>query len=362
MADADYIIVGAGSAGGAVAARVSADPSRSVLLLEAGPDYATEAETPPDLLDGGRLAGMAHDWNYSAVPSAGRTMPYRRGRVVGGTSAINAAAAVWPRPDDFEHWVALGNTEWSWSEVQPWLRRVEADQDAPDRSIHGTNGPVPIRRFGPDELIPVQRAFATACQDVLGLYSVADHNDVRTPGGVGAWPMNRRSDNTRVSSALAYLSGCRSRPNLQIRANAHVARLTVEQGRATGVELASGERVKAGSGVVLCAGALSTPAILMRSGIGDSSVLARLGIEPVLARPGVGARLYDHAAVPIRLVPLPGECDPVRDQDSKWSPGSRPATERRSCSCWSAFSTSGAARSWSRKPAASRSSRRSTRP
>jgi choline dehydrogenase len=313
MAIPDVIVVGAGSVGGPVASRLAEDPALSVLLLEAGTDHGTQATMPPDLLDGGRLAGMAHDWGYSAVPVEGRTMPYRRGRVVGGTSAINAAAAMWPRPGDFDRWARCGNPAWSWAEVVPWLRRVEADADAPDLDLHGQDGPIEIRRYRSDDLIPLQRAFAQACGEALGLPAVADHNDVRIGSGIGPWPMNRRADNTRISTALAYLEPARQRPNLAIRGDAMVERLVFEDRRATGVLLASGEALAARHGVVLCAGALGTPAILLRSGIGPAAELTALRIPVLLDRSGVGARLWDHPAVPLRLVPKPGQCDPLRD-------------------------------------------------
>lgn len=309
----DVIVVGAGSAGGPVASRLAEDPALTVLLLEAGTDHGTQATMPLDLLDGGRLAGMTHDWNYSAIPVEGRTMPYRRGRVVGGTSAINAAAAMWPRPADFDRWAALGNPAWSWAEVVPWLCRTEADADAPDLGPHGRDGPIEICRYRAEELIPLQRAFALACSEALGLAAVADHNDIHIASGIGPWPINRRADNTRISTALAYLEPARRRQNLAIRGDAMVAQLLMEDGRAAGVVLASGEVLTAQRGVVLCAGALGTPAILLRSGIGPAAELATLGITPLLDRPGVGARLWDHPAVPVRLVPKPGQCDPLRD-------------------------------------------------
>ena len=118
----DYVVVGAGSAGAPLAARLSEDPANRVLLLEAGRDYPTFSETPPDVLDSRNLASMDHDWGFTAVPVPGRTIPYRRGKLVGGCSAMNSCAALWGRREDFDEWVALGNPEWGWERVEPYFR------------------------------------------------------------------------------------------------------------------------------------------------------------------------------------------------------------------------------------------------
>jgi choline dehydrogenase len=302
----DDIIVGGGSAGAVLAARLSEDPARRVLLLEAGPDYPALESAPEDLQNSWRMSLQAHDWGLTAEAVPGRAIPYPRGRVVGGSSAVNAAIALRGVPADYDEWAALGNDQWSWAKVLPHFRCLEDDPEG-DGRLHGRGGPVGICRWRPDELIPTQRAFFEVCRR-LGFPEVADHNHPQATG-VGPFPQNRQG-RRRLSAATCYLLPARDRPNLTIRPHCLVDRVLFAGGRAVGVDLsatAKPEQVH-GRRVTLAAGAIGSPAILLRSGIGATATLAGLGIETVADLPGVGAGLADHPVTRLLLVPKPGSC------------------------------------------------------
>jgi len=309
----DVVVIGAGAAGAVVAARVSEDPARRVALVEAGPDYPLATTLPADLVDGHDNSYDAHDWGLQYLPVGARpdrTDRFPRGRVTGGSSAVNTTIALRGTPADYDHWAASGNPAWAWDEVLPAFRRLERDLDFGDRPYHGDAGPISIRRFGPDELVPTQAAFLDACA-AIGHPACAD---VNAPDAIGAGIMAvNKLGRLRISTAVGYLSAARHRPNLDILPGLAARRVTFDgRRRVTGVELVPSPAWSSDAGdppaflaadlVVVCTGAVHTPGVLVRSGIGDRNELERLGVELVRHAPGVGEGMQDHPALAVVCV------------------------------------------------------------
>lgn len=294
--EADYIIVGSGSAGAALAARLSEDPRVSVLVLEAGgPDRALELHVPAAFK---KLFRGPYDWGYDTVPQPeleGRRIFWPRGRTLGGSSSLNAMMWVRGFAADYDEWAARTADRWSWDAVLPVLRRIESVQDAVDPSL-GRSGPQPVEQQRDPR--PHTAAFLAAARE-LG-YDITEANIPRGQGFSQTMVTQRRG--ARASTADTYLRPAAARANLRVITNAHVRRITFTTDsdappRANGVYVdidGTTRHARARREIVLCAGAINTPQTLMLSGIGPADHLHELGIRTLVDSPDVGANLQDH--------------------------------------------------------------------
>ncbi|KAA1282706.1 MAG: mycofactocin system GMC family oxidoreductase MftG [SAR202 cluster bacterium] len=293
----DYIVVGAGSAGAILATRLTEDPKVSVLLLEAGPDYP-DLESLPDevrigLSTGADIITKDHNWQFWGNPSdRALPMPVPRGRVIGGSSSINGQVFLRGMPEDYDTWQEMGNTEWSYEKVLPYFRKLETDLDY-SGDFHGSDGPIIARRHKREDWIESQRAFYNACKDA-GFPDGPDQNHPDVTG-VGPTPFNN-PNGIRWSTNLGYLSMARHRLNLTIRAQCTSRKVLFEGNKAIGMEVESeGESFNVyGDTIILSAGAVASPQLLMLSGVGPADQLKALGINLVNDLPGVGQNLRDH--------------------------------------------------------------------
>ena len=282
---ADAVVVGGGTAGAAVAGLLAARGDRSVLLLEAGPDYGhrTEGRWPSELLEG-RILASTHDWSFTSAAANGKPgHALQRAKVIGGCSAHNGCIVIWGSRADYDGWAAAGNDGWSTAEVVPYFERAAAR--------------LCVRDFAPEEVTPLHGA----CLEAMvgsGIPQSADLNDPDEDAGAAIAPINIRNG-VRWSTALAYLDPVRDQGELTIVGDALVEKINLQGSRAASVDfIREGERMTVEAGTVyLCAGTYGSPAILLRSGIGPAEESYKAGIHTQIDLPGVGRNLHDHPGV-----------------------------------------------------------------
>jgi choline dehydrogenase len=288
----DYIIVGAGSAGCVLANRLSADASVKVLLLEAGlPDQQMEIHIP---LAFAKLFKTAYDWAYYTTPQTklnNRKLFWPRGKVLGGSSSINAMIYIRGHHQDYDYWQALGNEDWGFDKVLHYFRKSE-NQERGESFYHGVGGPLNVADLR--SINPLSRAFVSAAEE-LGFALNQDFNGAEQDG-FGFYQVTQK-DGKRCSAAAGYISPILSRPNLTVKTQTHVTKLLIEANKVIGIAYLSDgkeEKVYINREVILSAGAINSPQILMLSGIGQADELKSLDIDVVCDLPGVGKNLQDH--------------------------------------------------------------------
>jgi choline dehydrogenase len=290
----DYVVVGAGSAGCAIAARLSEDPGVSVCLLEAGgPDKSVLVHAPAGVV--AMVPTKINNWAYETVPQKGlngRRGYQPRGKVLGGSSSINAMLYVRGHRWDYDHWAALGNAGWSYDEVLPYFKRAEHNETHGAGEFHGAGGPLNVAELRSPS--PLNRSFLEAAA-LNGVPLNPDYNGAEQHGAFMYQVTHRNGE--RCSAAKAYLTPNLSRPNLKVMTHAPSARILFEGQRAVGVAYRQGgalREVRARREVIVSSGAFGSPQLLMLSGIGPGAALQRLGLPVQQDLPGVGQNLQDH--------------------------------------------------------------------
>lgn len=294
MSEFDYIIVGAGSAGCTLANRLSESGKFSVLLLEAGGSDLNFWIWMP-IGYGKTFYRKSVNWMYETEPDPGlnnRVSYWPRGKVMGGSSSINAMVFIRGQPEDFEDWKAMGNPGWGWDDVLPYFKKLETNDQGGD-AFRGAGGPVHVATMDRD-LHPLCKTFIAAGQEVQYPHN-PDFNGV-SQEGVGTY-QNTAKDGMRMSAARAYIRPAKGRSNLRIETHAHARTIDFDGKRATGVTYSQRGKIKSATArreVILSAGAVNSPQLLQLSGIGPGALLKGLGITPRHAAEGVGQHLQDH--------------------------------------------------------------------